>query len=205
MFRNLLILIIFGLILANIGSVPTPLSEVENWEIQDYGLEPIEMDPNDTLSTALVTIASIIEANQQNLNFDLYPTLHNIIMGPFTAMSRAFADILKGFDQRSIFDVLSFSTLKSTVMLAPQRVVQYWTKFIEMEKECMFRTICDLSAYVSPRLPYWMNQVMGIYFTTHSVDNMYFRAVANGMINSNCTNYYPQCSPNAFSTFMKTK
>jgi hypothetical protein len=151
----------------------------------------------DTLSTALVTIGSIV-TNDSSLNFDLYPTIHSALMAPFTLFSSLFNDVIKFYDQRSIFEVLSFSTLRSAVMSAPNQLVRYWFRLIEMEMECIFRTICDLSAFLSPRMPYVLNQILGIYFTTHSATNTYFRAVANGMINHNCVNYYPKCTPMLF-------
>ena len=93
---------------------------------------------------------------------------------------------------------MSYSSVKSAVMLFPQSIIKYWHNFVQMEMECIFRMICDLTAYVSPRLPYWLNQLLGVYFTTNSANNVYYRAVANGMINQNCVNYYPKCSSNTF-------
>jgi len=188
------VFVLFCAFFSTVMSVPTPVPE---YYVQDYDSQ-LEEQPNNSLSTALVTIASIIEENHNNLNFDLYPTLHQIIMGPFTLISRTVSDVISHYDQRSIFDILSFTNLRSAVVFLPERVVQYWARLLEMEIQCYLRTICDLSAYISPRIPYWANQLVGVYFTSHSDNNMYYRAVANGMINHNCINYYPKCSQKNF-------
>jgi len=94
--------------------------------------------------------------------------------------------------------------LKVSLFSLPEQVFAYWNRLLEMEMDCTFRMACDLAVYLSPRIPYWLNQMLGVYFTSHSADNIYFRAVANGMINHNCNNYYPKCSLNTFFANMAT-
>jgi len=179
-------LIVLCLMFANVFSIPTQMPLEES----------IPTESN--ITSILVTMSSLIDSHHQNLNFDFYPTLHSAIMGPFSLFSRLFEDMLKFYENRSLFQMFSISSLRSVVMSAPKQVMQFWSDLMAMELECIYRTICDLSAFFSPRIPYWFNQLLGVYFTTHSNNNMYFRAVANGMINHNCINYYPQCSPTAF-------
>jgi hypothetical protein len=155
--------------------------------------------PNTTTLSAIVnTITDLVESNDTNGSFELYPTLHSALVGPFGLVSKIFKDMLNFYDSRTYTELLSISSVKSMITSLPMKVTKYWTTFIEMELECIYRTICDISAFISPRIPFWINQMLGIYFTTHSNNNMYFRALANGMINHNCVNYYPQCSPTAF-------
>ena len=176
-----------------------PAKEAEDMgRMSDNEVVTMPYDLNTTLSTALVTIASIIDSNHSSLNYDFYPTLHSALMAPFSLFSGLFNEVFKFYDQRSIFQVLSLSNLRSALVSMPDRLTRYWSRLVEMEMECIFRTICDLSAFFSPRMPYVLQQVLGVYFTTHSAESTYYRALANGMINHNCANYYPKCSPMLF-------
>jgi len=184
--------IILNLIMGIVFSIPTQ-SPNESFDLVSI------LPPNTTtLSTIVNTIAELIEANDENVSFELYPALHSALVGPFSLIGKMFRDVFNFYDKRSIGEILSISSIKSMVTDLPLKVMKYWTTFVEMEFECIYRTICDMSAFISPRVPFWINQMLGIYFTTHSNNNMYFRALANGMINHNCINYYPQCSPTAF-------
>lgn len=195
--------LIFALICSSLSpvlTIPTQSAEDVN-QMYDIEVVTLPSELNSTLSTALVTIASIINSStslESSLNYDFYPTVHSALMAPFTLFAGLFNEIFKFYDQRSIFKVLSLSNLKSALMSMPSQLVRYWNRLVEMEMECIFRTICDLSAYLSPRMPSPFQQILGVYFTTHSAESTYFRAVANGMINHNCVNYYPKCSPMEF-------
>jgi len=178
--------------MGNVFSIPAQSS------IESFDLISTSPPNTTTLSSIVNTISDLIEANDKNGSSELYPALHSAIMGPFSLLSKMFRDMFNFYNQRSIAQLLSISNIKSTITGLPLKVMKYWTTFIEMELECIYRTICDLSAFISPRIPFWMNQILGIYSTTHSNNNMYFKALANGMINHNCANYYPQCSPTAF-------
>jgi len=189
-YSSLILYSIMGAVL----SIPT--------QSPDESVELITISPprTTTLSSVVNTIANLIEMNDKNGSFNFYPTLHSALVGPFSLMGKMFRDVFNFYDQRSFGELLSISGIRSTITGLPLKVVKYWATFIEMELECIYRTICDMSTSISPKLPFWINQMLGIYFTTHSNNNMYFRALANGMINHNCINYYPQCSPTAFFT-----
>lgn len=192
MVKIIYISIIFLLFMGNVFSIPAQSP------IESFDLISISPPNTTTLSSIVNTISDLIEANDKNGSSELYPALHSAIMGPFSLFSKMFRDMFNFYNQRSIAQLLSISNIRSTITGLPLKVMKYWTTFIEMELECIYRTICDMSAFISPRIPFWINQMLGMYFTTNSNNNMYFKALANGMINHNCVNYYPQCSPTAF-------
>jgi len=180
---------------ATVFSIPTQ---------SPFELITISAPNTTTLSTIVSTITDLVESNDTNGSLELYPALHSALVGPFGLVSKILKDMLNFYDSRTYSELLSISSIKSTITSLPLKVMKYWTTFIEMELECIYRTICDISAFISPRIPFWINQMLGIYFTTHSNNNMYFKALANGMINHNCVNYYPQCSPTAFFNRLAT-
>jgi len=134
---------------------------------------------------------------QSTLNTDLYPTLHRALMAPFTLLAHVFRDVMKFYEHKSLTQLFSFSSIRSAVMSSPQQLSHYWGRLMDMEVQCMYRTICDLADFMSGRIPFWAQQLTGVYFTSNSATSPYYRAVANGMINHNCADYYGQCSLSA--------
>jgi len=128
------------------------------------------------------------------LNTDLYPTLHRALWAPFSLLAHVFRDVMKFYEHKSLTQFFSLSSLRSAVMSTPQQLSHYWARLMAMEEQCMYRTICDLADFMSGRLPFWAQQLTGVYFTSNSATSPYYRAVANGMINHNCADYYSQCS-----------
>jgi len=179
---------------------PTPLAETVDQELYELVKNSLT-EPNATLPTLLATtVSTLVDTHLPSLNSDFYPTLHSALMAPFALISHLIRDVLKFYEHKSMTQLFSISTLRSAVVGAPQTLTKYWARLMDMETECMYRTICDLSAFLSPRIPFWANQLLGVYFTSNSVDNAYYRAVTNGMINRNCVNYYGQCSLSTTTT-----
>jgi len=139
----------------------------------------------------------------RQLNF--YPHLSTAIMTPFHIITQIVKDMISFYDMKSLTEMMSLSHMQDIVFGFPRRVFDYWEMFIEMEADCIFRSVCDLSAFIFPRVPDWFNQMAGLYFTTYSDFSKYFSAMANGMINKNCSHHYPLCSPSLMfnSTAMK--
>ncbi|XP_054167206.1 uncharacterized protein LOC128964603 [Oppia nitens] len=191
MLRYIIAIILVGMTLVpNMMSVPTQ-SPVSN-DLYELFSQPIES--NTTLSSLVSTMATLIETNQLSLNTDFYPTLHSALMAPFTLLGRLLQDFLNFYENKSFTQLLTIESLRSTIVSAPQQLIAYWKRLIDMELECIHRTICDLSAYLFPLLPQWVNQLSGVYFGTFSAENSYYRAVTNGMLNRNCVHYYANCS-----------
>jgi len=139
----------------------------------------------------------------RQLNF--YPHLSTAIMAPFHILTQIVKDMIDFYDMKSFTEMMSLSHIQDIFFGFPRRVFDYWEMFIEMEADCIFRSVCDLSAFIFPRVPDWFNQMAGLYFTTYSDASHYFSAMANGMINKNCSHHYPLCSPSLMfnSTAMK--
>jgi len=142
------------------------------------------------------TAVQLVDSQLQSvtLNADLYPTLHSALMAPISLLTRLLRDALAFYEHKSLTQLLSLSSLRSALVSAPQQLTRYWRRLMDMEQQCAYRTVCDLAAFLAPRLPFWANQLSGVYFTTNSANSEYYRAVANGMINRNCADYYGKCS-----------
>jgi len=184
---QIVFVLITSFIITSVFSVPTQNPK-----------ESSDLVPTTLSSVITHTIADLLEVNETTDGLELYRTLHSVLVVPYSIVGKMLKDMIHFYDQRSIGELLSLSTIKSTINGLPLKVMKYWSSFIERELECIYRTICDMSAFISPRIPFWINQMVGIYFTTNSDKNMYFKALANGLINHNCMNSYPQCSSGAF-------
>jgi len=181
------------------ASVPAPTAPADTSDTPYNELaksgQPSVVNVTELPELLVTTAVTLVEHHMQTtLNSDLYPTLHSALMAPFNIMTRVLRDGLKFYEHKSLTQMLSLSSMRSMVMSAPQALARYWRTLMDMEQQCAYRTICDLAAFMAPRLPFWANQLAGVYFTSHSQDSEYFRAVANGMINRNCGDYYGKCS-----------
>jgi len=117
------------------------------------------------------------------------------LMAPYNILTQIIKDLLSYWDTNSFYQFTTLSGLKDVVYSLPGNAYEYWDMLFQTEVDCIYRSVCDVTSFVAPRSPEWFKHMAGLYFHTYSSDNFYFRALATGIINRNCSQHYPLCSP----------
>jgi len=121
--------------------------------------------------------------------------MKSAMMAPYNIISQIISDLLSYWDTYSFRQFTTFQGVKEVVYNLPSVSYEYWEMLVDTEVDCIYRSVCDVTSFVAPRAPDWFKQMVGLYFHTYSGDNFYFRALATGIINRNCSQHYPLCSP----------
>lgn len=149
----------------------------------------------DSSSTALTTASS---SNAMiTLSNLILPTIRAIIQAPVRLIQELISEIRLFLSSHNFTEMLDAKFLRTLLQRLPERIGHYWLTFVEMENECIQRTLCDVADFTTHHVPHWVKQILLIYFTTFN-QNVYFEAINNGLIAHNCQAKFSQCDPNSF-------
>ena len=185
MFKFVLLISLFLIVLSDALPASTTSSQATR------AIQTVQDNLMDSLEKVSSNLAMVVFGSR-NINF--YSSLHSALMGPFNIITQMIKDLIEFLESRSLLHFFNFPEHWQMVTELPRRAMEYWEMLWRTEVDCLYRSVCDVSSYLSPRVPEWLNQMLGLYFTTHGQDNHYYRALANGMITRNCTAFYPLCS-----------
>ena len=102
------------------------------------------------------------------------------------------------FKNRDFRELLDIQLIKQIFSKAPKRLLGYYDTLISIESQCLKRTVCDVAAFTSTRIPKWFEQILVIYFTTFSEEKPYYKVVFHGLSVKDCALVYPDCNPEEF-------
>ncbi|KAH9426821.1 hypothetical protein DERP_002921 [Dermatophagoides pteronyssinus] len=152
----------------------------------------------DSSSTALATSSSSSTSNAMiTLTNIILPTMRAIIQAPIRLLQELIVEIRLFLSSHNFSEMLDAKFLRTLLQRLPERIGHYWLTFVEMENECIQRTLCDVADFTTHHVPHWFKQIMLVYFTTFN-QNVYFEAINNGLIAHNCQAKFSQCDPNSF-------
>ncbi|KAI7692661.1 hypothetical protein SSS_06356, partial [Sarcoptes scabiei] len=145
------------------------------------------------------TTALAIQTTNVMITFTniVLPTIRAIIQTPIKLLHQLFLELRHFLNSRNLSDLMDTKFIGSLAERIPDRARHYWFSFVELESECIQRTLCDMADFTAHHLPHWGKQIMLIYFTTFT-PNKYFEAINNGLIAHNCQAKFTQCDPNSF-------
>lgn len=146
-------------------------------------------------STALATSSS--SSAMVTLSNLVLPTIRAIIQAPVKMLQELMMEFREFMSTHNFSEMLDTTFIRALLQRLPERIGKYWVSFLELESECIQRTLCDLADFTTHHVPQWVRQIMLIYFTTFN-QNIYFEAINNGLIAHNCQAKFTQCDPNSF-------
>lgn len=125
------------------------------------------------------------------------PTIRALVQAPVKMIQELIIEIREFLSTHNFSEMLDTTFIRSIVQRLPERAGRYWMSFLELESECIQRTLCDVADFTTHQVPQWVKQILLVYFTTFN-ENIYFEAINNGLIAHNCQAKFSQCDPNSF-------